>query len=95
MFGVITSAFYAEIDNTFSHEHEFGNCPGFPNILGAIAPDCPSDYEFKVRPIGPQPGAFPRPSLFGKENRDLVKVEYELYYASAAHAFFDPPREAI
>ena len=47
----------------------------------------------KVRPIGPQPGSFPRPSLFGKGNTRDIKVEYEAYYASAAHNFLGAPRK--
>ena len=54
---------------------------------------CASDYEFKIRPIGPQPGAFPFPSLFGETQRKFLKVEYEIFYAAAAHNFLRPPAE--
>ena len=45
VFGVIVSAFYADIDNAFTHEFHFGDCKGFPNILAAFAPDCPSAFR--------------------------------------------------
>jgi hypothetical protein len=100
VFGAVTSNFLANIDNAFTHEHTFGGCPycpdtigGATNPVGGVCPTCPSDYEFKVRPIGPQPGAFPRPSLFGKGNTTDIKVEYEAYYASAAHNFLGAPRK--
>ncbi len=99
VFGAVTSNFLADIDNAFTHEHTFGGCPycpdtigGATNPLGGLCPTCPSDYEFKVRPIGPQPGAFPRPSLFGAGNTTDIKVEYEAYYAAAAHNFLGAPR---
>jgi hypothetical protein len=100
VFGAVTSNFLADIDNAFTHEHTFGNCPYCPDTIGGattpiagLCPTCPSDYEFKVRPIGPQPGAFPRPSLFGVGNTTDIKVEYEEYYASAAHGFLGAPRK--
>ncbi len=100
VFGAIISNFYADIDNAFTHEHTFGNCPycldtigGATTPLAGLCPTCPSDYEFKVRPIGPEPGAFPRPSLFGQGNLDNIKVEYELYYAAAAHSFLGAPQQ--
>jgi hypothetical protein len=100
VFGAIISNFLADIDNALTHEHSFGNCPycpdtigGATNPVGGVCPTCPSDYEFKVRPIGPQLGAFPRPSLFGKENTTNIKVEYEAYYASAAHNFLGAPKK--
>lgn len=98
VFGVILSAFMADIDNVFTHETHNSNCPYFPDTIfgatlpiGVFAPTCASDFEFKVRPIGPQPGAFPRPSLFGQGNTDQIKVEYEEFYTAEAHNFFDPP----
>jgi hypothetical protein len=53
--------------------------------------DCSSDYEFFVRPIGPQINTSPLPSLFGKSNTDRIKTEYEVAYASAAHNFLGAP----
>jgi hypothetical protein len=98
VFGVILSAFMADIDNVFTHETHNANCPYFPDTIfgatlpiGVFAPTCASDFEFKIRPIGPQPGAFPRPSLFGKENTDRIKVEYEEFYAADAQNFFGAP----
>ena len=52
---------------------------------------CSSDYEFFVRPIGPQINTSPLPSLFGKSNTDRIKTEYEAAYASAAHNFLGAP----
>ena len=99
VFGAVISNFMADIDNVFTHEHTFGGCPYCPDTIGGattpiggLCPTCPSDYEFKVRPIGPQPGSFPRPSLFGKENLDYIKIEHEEYYAAAAHNFLGAPR---
>jgi hypothetical protein len=56
-----------------------------------FALDCSSDYEFFVRPIGPQINTFPLPSLFGESNTDHIKTEYEVAYASAAHNFLGAP----
>jgi hypothetical protein len=53
--------------------------------------DCSSDYEFFVRPIGPQINTSPLPSLFGKSNKNSIKTEYEEAYASAAHNFLGAP----
>jgi hypothetical protein len=53
--------------------------------------DCSSDYEFFVRPIGPQIDTSPLPSLFGKSNTKSIKTEYEEAYASAAHNFLGAP----
>jgi hypothetical protein len=97
VFGIIRNAYTADIDNSFTHEHTFGDCPYFPDTVeGASLPipgyfTCPSDFEFEVIPVGPQPGAAPFPGLFGKENKDWIKVEYELYYAAEAHNFLRHP----
>ena len=100
VFGAVVSNFMADIDNVFTHEHTFGGCPYCPDTIGGattpiggLCPTCPSDYEFKVRPIGPQPGSFPRPSLFGKENTENIKIEHEEYYAAAAHNFLGAPQK--
>ena len=79
----------ADEDACLTHEFHNSHCPGAEGVLGL---NCSSDYEFKLRPIGPQPGAFPRPSLFGKTNLDNVAIEYEEHYAAAAHAFLGEPR---
>jgi hypothetical protein len=52
---------------------------------------CVSDYEFFVRPIGPQVNTSPLPSLFGKSNTDEIKTEYEVFYAAVAHNFMGAP----
>jgi hypothetical protein len=53
---------------------------------------CASDFEFFVRPLGPQIDTRPQlPSLFGLENTDNIKTEYEVAYAAAAHNFLGPP----
>jgi hypothetical protein len=53
--------------------------------------DCESDFEFFVRPIG----AITKPagvsSLFGKDNTDRIKTEYEVAYAAAVHNFLGAP----
>jgi hypothetical protein len=53
--------------------------------------DCSSDYEFFVRPIGPQINTSPLPSLFGISNTLNIKTEYEEAYAAAAHNFLGAP----
>jgi hypothetical protein len=92
VFGAIVSAYMDNIDNGFTHETHNGNCPYFPNILEALSTvTCVSDYEFFVRPIGPQVDTSPLPSLFGKSNTDSIKTEYEVAFASAAHNFLGAP----
>jgi len=92
VFGVIVSAFMDNIDNGFTHQTHNGNCPYFPNILEALSTvTCASDYEFFVRPIGPQVDTSPLPSLFGKSNTENIKTEYEVAYAAAAHNFLGAP----
>jgi len=53
---------------------------------------CGSDYEYFVRPLGPQIVTTPElPSLFGDKNKDNIKTEYEDAYAAAAHNFLGAP----
>lgn len=93
VFGAIVSAHMTDIDNGLTHETHNGNCPGFPNILQALSTlTCVSDYEFFVRPIGPQVDTTPLPSLFGKKNVQNIKTEYEVAYAAAAHNFLGVPQ---
>lgn len=92
VFGAIISAHMTDIDNGFTHETHNGNCPYFPNILEAVSTvTCVSDFEFFVRPIGPQIDVSPLPSLFGKKNTDRIKTEYEVAFAAAAHNFLGAP----
>ncbi|HEY5957471.1 MAG TPA: hypothetical protein VIV60_12985, partial [Polyangiaceae bacterium] len=98
VFGVILGAFMADIDNVFTHETHNANCPYFPDTIfgatlpiGVLAPTCASDFEYKIRPIGPQVGAAPRPSLFGQGNTERIKVEYEEFYTAEVHNFFGAP----
>lgn len=54
---------------------------------------CASDFEFFVRPLGPQIDTRPQlPSLFGKSNTKDIKTEYEVAYAAAAHNFLGAPQ---
>ena len=105
----IDNALTHEHHNTYCpYLHEglglaFGSClilgPGcLPAVGVAVSAElygitCASDYEFKIRPIGPQPGAFPFPSLFGETQRRFLKVEYEVFYAAAAHNFLRAPAQ--
>lgn len=92
VFGAITSAHMSDIDNGLTHETHNGNCPYFPNIAQAVSTvTCVSDYEFFVRPIGPQIDTTPLPSLFGKSNTDHIKTEYEVAFAALAHNFLRNP----
>jgi hypothetical protein len=92
VFGAIISAHMTDIDNGLTHETHNGNCPFFPNILEVVSTiTCVSDFEYFVRPIGPQGDTSPLPSLFGKKNTDRIKTEYEVYFASAAHNFLGAP----
>ena len=92
VFGAIASAHMTDIDNGLTHETHNGNCPYFPNILEALSTiTCVSDYEYFIRPIGPQGDTAPLPSLFGRSNTDEIKTEYEVAYASAAHGFLGAP----
>ena len=75
MFGVITDSHMASEDNPFTHEWSYDAAPFCSKAFG-----CPSDWNLEVHPIGPQPGAFPLPSLFGKSNSVNVEVEYERFY---------------
>jgi hypothetical protein len=53
---------------------------------------CGSDFEFFVRPLGPQVVTTPElPSLFGDNNKDNIKSEYEDAYAAEAHNFLGAP----
>ncbi len=53
---------------------------------------CASDFEFFVRPLGPQIDTRPQlPNLFGKSNTKNIKTEYEVAYAAAAHNFLGAP----
>ena len=52
---------------------------------------CVSDFEFFVRPIGPITKPAGVASLFGKDNKDRIKTEYEIAYAAAAHNFLGAP----
>jgi hypothetical protein len=92
VYGAIISAHMTDIDNGFTHETHNGNCPYFPNIAQAISTvTCVSDFEFFVRPIGPQFDTSPLPSLFGKSNTDRIKTEYEVAFAALAHNFLGNP----
>jgi hypothetical protein len=92
VFGGIISAHMTDIDNGFTHETHNGNCPWFPNILEAVSTvTCVSDFEFFVKPIGPQIDVSPLPSLFGKKNTDRIKTEYEVSFAALAHNFLGAP----
>jgi hypothetical protein len=72
----------SDIDNPATHQ--------FIYQCGTLV-DCPSDWEFKVEPIGPQSGSGPFPSLFTSNNKTNIKIEYEEYFAQAAHVFLDWP----
>lgn len=89
VFGAVKSAHMVDIDNGLTHETHNGNCPAPEFFLGDLT--CASDYEFSVRPIGPQGDTSPLPSLFGKSNTDRIKTEYEVAFASAAHGFLGAP----
>ncbi len=92
VYGAITSAHMTDIDNGLTHETHNGNCPYFPNILEAVSTvTCVSDFEFFVKPIGPQIDVSPLPSLFGKSNKDGIKTEYEVAFAALAHNFLGAP----
>jgi hypothetical protein len=92
VFGAIISAHMTDIDNGFTHETHNGNCPYFPNILEVLSTvTCVSDFEFFVRPIGPQVDTSPLPSLFGHDNKDRIKTEYEVSYLALAHNFLGAP----
>ena len=53
---------------------------------------CASDFEFFVRPLGPMIVTTPElPSLFGEKNKYVIKTEYEVAYAAAAHNFLGTP----
>jgi hypothetical protein len=53
---------------------------------------CASDFEFFVRPLGPMIVTTPQlPSLFGDKNKNVIKTEYEVAYAAAAHNFLGTP----
>jgi hypothetical protein len=92
VFGAIVSAHMTDIDNGLTHETHNGNCPFLPNISQVFSTvTCVSDYEFFVRPLGPQVDTSPLPSLFGKSNTMNIKTEYEVAYASAAHNFLGAP----
>jgi hypothetical protein len=82
VFGVIVSSHMSDIDNPATHQ--------FIYQCGTLV-DCPSDWEFKVEPIGPQSGSGPFPSLFTSNNKTNIKIEYEEYFAQAAHVFLDWP----
>lgn len=75
IFGVVTSSRLAGEDNPFTHEWSYGSPPLCSKGIG-----CPSDWILDVRPIGPQPGAFPREGLFGEGNSQTVEIEYERFY---------------
>src|SRR5204863_9614638 len=71
---------------------------GFPTAFGAsVAAEeygltCASDFEFFVRPLGPQIVTTPQlPSLFGDKNKNQIKTEYEVAFAAAAHNFLGAP----
>ena len=53
---------------------------------------CVSDYEFFVRPLGPQIDTRPQlPNLFSEKHPDRIKAEYEAAYAAEAHNFLGNP----
>jgi hypothetical protein len=83
VFGVITSSHMTDVDNPFTHEMIF-DC--------STKVDCPSDWEFRVTPIGPQQSTAPQPSLFTPSNKTDIKIEYEAYYARAADVTLDWPQ---
>lgn len=92
VFGAIVSAHMTDIDNGFTHETHNGNCPyslDFPGLQNPFT--CISDYEFFVRPIGPQIDPSPLQSLLGLSNTSNIKTEYEVAYAALAHNFLRAP----
>jgi hypothetical protein len=90
VFGAIVSAHMTDIDNGLTHETHNATCPYLHEALGGGL-TCVSDYEFFVRPIGPQVDTSPLPSLFGKSNTENIKTEYEVSYAAVAHNFMGAP----
>jgi hypothetical protein len=104
--GVVNEAHMADVDNGLTHRTHNATCPYdseelgalFEGILGAELVNvgslvCASDFEFFVRPIGPQIVTTPQlPSLFGGSNKTVIKTEYEEAYAAMAHNFLGTPR---
>ncbi len=91
VFGYTIGAHMASIDNALTHRTHNANCPYLNWRLG-INLTCASDFEFFVRPLGQQIVTSPElPSLFGHENTDRIKTEYEMAYAAYAHNFLGAP----
>jgi hypothetical protein len=110
VFGVVTEAHMADIDNGLTHRTHNATCPGDAEELGLVfgfltggivgaegwakigSLVCASDFEFFVRPLGPMIVTTPQlPSLFGDKNKNVIKTEYEVAYAAAAHNFLGTP----
>jgi hypothetical protein len=101
IYGVVTESHFADED--FVGSHEWGYCAPYPLQGGPLDPfDCPSDWNVKVAPIGPQPGVAPYQALFsegndisgiGKANSSssrLVELEWERFYGDFV-AWMDMP----
>ena len=69
----------------------------WPNVYGEYVSweeygaTCESDFEFFLRPIGPITKPSMVSSLFGKDNKIDIKIEYEVAYAAAVHNFLGAP----
>jgi len=55
----------------------------------------PLRLEPGVHPIGPQPGAFPLPSLFGKSNSWNVEVEYDALWRFRGRGWVIQDRRSV
>jgi hypothetical protein len=79
IFGVAVDSAMAGEDNPLTHQYVY-YCP---------ERGCPSDWNVAIFPIGPQRGIAPHTSFVA--GNTYVELEYETYYANAAHIFLDWP----
>ena len=82
LFGVAVESALASVDNPFTHEYVYEiDCP--------LKVDCPSDWTVAIHAVGPPRGIAPFESYVAQNT--YVELEYEQYYAQAAHIFLDWP----
>jgi hypothetical protein len=101
IYGVVIDSHFADED--FIGSHEWGYCAPYPLQGGPLDPfDCPSDWNVKIAPIGPQPGVAPYQAIFAEGNdisdigapnsssSRLVELEWERFYGDFV-AWMDMP----